>query len=571
MRLPDPYARPGATLRDLLAAAAANERKGISLYDRRGKNVDRKSWSEVVAFAARWASWASARGVRAGDHVMVSLPTSFEFAAAWFGAALLGAKPLALALPRALGGEAAFRRRIDGLWKFLEPAWLVGEEWVLELARGSDAAAPYAGRIFAFPDLPPEAQAAPPGVWAEPEADEVAFLQLTSGSTSFPKAVRIAHRAILANCRGIGESGGGLFEGDVVVCWLPLNHDMGLVGLFLLALYWGLDLVLLRPETFLAMPVRWLDAFTRFRGSITAAPDFAYRYAVEKVAPEERAGLDLSSWRVACTGAETVWESTLDRFVEAYAPFGFRRGSLIPCYGLAEGTLAVTFQEAGRGPVIREFGPGAFSVAQDAARGRRVVSVGRPLLGMRVEVRGPDGRPLGEGLEGEVAFAGPCVFSGYHGDPAETTRVMDGEWLLSGDLGVLVEGELHITGRLKEILKVGGQSIGAHEIEYVGQEVIRYADGKSCAFGIVRDGRELPVLVCEVPAGDPDRLSEWASSIRRDVARAFGTQLADLVFVKRGAIPKTTSGKVRRNEVRDLYRDGKLETVGPPRVLRSGT
>ncbi len=557
--LVDPFPRPEASLIDLLRTAAGDRDRGVRIYDRRGKTIVRKTWAEVVDLSARWATWARATGVRPGDHVMISLPTSFEFAAAWFGAVLLGARPLALALPRAMGGENAFQRRIRGLWDFLSPAWLVAEGWARETLEKSEVPEAAAGRVHEFPDL---SGVEPLAAWAVPPAAGVAFLQLTSGSTAFPKAVRISHRAILANCRGIGLTGGGVVEEDVVVCWLPLNHDMGLVGLFLFALYWDRDLVLLRPETFLARPIRWLEAFSAFGGTITSAPDFAYRYAIEKTTPEERAGLDLSRWRVACTGAETVWESTLDRFGETFAPHGFRREAFIPCYGMAETTLAATFQLAGRGPRVSDFGPEVFPESKEG-RTRRIVSVGRPLLEHRIEVRSPSGEALPDRVEGEIAVRGPCVFDGYHGEPERTAETLVDGWVRTGDLGVTDGGELYVTGRMKEILKVDGKAFAVQELEWVATEAIGASDVRACVFGVLEAGRECPVLVAEVPAEDEALLARWSADIHRNIARDFGTPLADLAFVRRGDIPRTTSGKMRRNELKSLYLEGKLDRVGP--------
>ncbi len=553
--LPDVHAHADATLLTLLARArGANT--GVHLYDRRGNSATFVPWSTLVERAASFARWARDRGVAPGDAVMVSLPTSIEFLVAWFGAAIAGARPLALAMPRALGGEAAFALRVEQLWHVLDRAWLVAEDWIA--ASALVASQPHAARCSTFPALDGIAPLAPSD-WARADPTDVAFLQLTSGSTAFPKAVMIPHGAILANCRGIGGIIGGVSSSDRIASWLPLHHDMGLVGMLLTALYWDArDLVLLRPETFLARPGRWLHAISTHRCTLTASPDFGYRYAVDRTDERERAGLDLSALRVACTGAETVWESTMDDFARAFGPSGFARGAFVPCYGMAETTLAATMSVSANGPRVVDFPPG---VAGN--RPRRLVSVGRPLAGHAVQIRDAAGTALGERAEGEVAVSGPSTFAGYLGDPAAAETVLSDGWVMTGDLGLLDEGELYITGRMKDIIKVDGVAIAAMELEHAAARIVDYPEGRVAAFGTVVGGRERPVLVVEVPDPAARGVSELDAAIRDAIARDFGCPLAHLAFVKRGAIPKTTSGKTQRREVRRRYEAGEgLDRVG---------
>jgi acyl-CoA synthetase (AMP-forming)/AMP-acid ligase II len=322
----------------------------------------------------------------------------------------------------------------------------------------------------------------------------------------------------------------------------------------------GYELKLLRPQTFLARPMLWLRELGSNGLSFAPAPNFGYQLCVERIKPRDLDGVDLSNFKVALTGAEMVRRETADAFVETFAPFGFTPESLVPCYGLAEATLAVTFDERGRG--VRTL---PAPTGTDAGFGMsEVVSVGRPIRDTRVEIVAPDGRRLGADAIGEVCIKGPGVFAGYYRDDEATAASMDGDWYHSGDLGFLHRGELYLTGRIKDVLIVRGHNLMPDEIE-------RLADGvtgggglmRSAAFSVARGpAGEEPILVVESANDDVDRLAVIAREIKIEIGRTLGLPIADVVFVRRGRIPRTTSGKMQRGEVRKRYLEGTLEIIG---------
>jgi acyl-CoA synthetase (AMP-forming)/AMP-acid ligase II len=335
---------------------------------------------------------------------------------------------------------------------------------------------------------------------------------------------------------------------------------MGLLGYLLLSLLEGLDLWLLRPTTFLARPRRWLEELSRHQAAVGHGPNFGYQLCVERLDAEARAGLDLSGWRAAQTGAEMIRPQTIQGFLEAFTPCGFRPESLQASYGLAEATLAVTIDRRGQGVRWRPLPAAAMANPGDSGE---VVSLGEPMLDTEVRIRAPGGRLLEEGEIGEVEVRSPGIFAGYYGDPEATAETLVDGWLRTGDLGFLDDGELYLSGRLKELLIVRGHNLMPHEIEWLAESVTGGGGTLRCgAFAVTRGGQgEEAVVVAEVQEKDPEKLAELDREIRLQVAHNLSLQISDLVMVKRGKIPKTTSGKVRRRELRAQYLEGQLEAL----------
>ncbi|MFG2250253.1 fatty acyl-AMP ligase [Spirillospora sp. NPDC048823] len=427
-----------------------------------------------------------------------------------------------------------------------------------------------------------------PGGWTAPEfgPGTLAFLQYTSGSTSAPKGVMVTHGNLLSN----GEEIKRRIEGTpdtVGVGWVPHYHDMGLVGQFLQPLYLGCRYVFTSPITFIKRPVLWLEMITRHRGTITVAPNFGYELALRRVTDRQMDGLDLSSLRVVKNGAEPVRAATLERVTERFAPIGFRPEMWMPCYGMAETTLLITAAPIGGGPVVRDFDAEALTrdtaVPRDEPGGgereggggvRRLVSSGRPIA-LDVRVVDPATRArLPEGRVGEIWVGGGSVARGYWRNPEETregfeARTSDGEgpYLRTGDLGFFADGELYVTGRIKDLVIVNGRNIHAHDIEETAQAA-HPAALVGAAFvtetppgeGGDVDGREQVVIVQEVStraaAGTP--LDELASLIKSRVARAFELPALSVVLSGRGTVRRTTSGKMQRRLTREAFLSGEI-------------
>jgi fatty-acyl-CoA synthase len=518
-----------ATVVDAVAALERREGGGLSVYDRRGKRATHRPYPEVALRARAWGAWFRDQGVAKGDVVYLCLPTSHDLIEAFLGATLVGALPCCLALPRAIGGLDVFRRRLHLLAERFPGGHLLTTPDV-----GAETGLPF----WELPELDLSRLAALSPV--DPES--LAYVQLTSGSTALPKAVSVSHANLSANARAICLRGEGTPE-EVILGWLPLYHDMGLVGVAFTALFHGLNLVLMRPETFVGTPLRWLEAIAaQTLPTTTSAPNFGYQWCVDRIRPSKLEGLDLSPWRIACCGAEMVRPGTLSAFEERFRPHGLREGVFAPCYGMAETTLAVTMCPPSRGPVLHE--------------GR--ISCGPAVEGLEVTIRDPDSSELlPDRREGEIVVSGSSVFPGYFLDEEATALHLREDGFHTGDLGYLHEGELYVTGRLKDLIILDGANVAPYELEWIAEQHVDMDGGRAAAFSVELAGREVPVLVIEVKAiPDP----ELIETVRREVGRDIAP-LHDLVLVRRGTLPKTSSGKVKRGKVKELYESGGLETL----------
>jgi len=552
-------------LRELVRRAAIDHpARGITIFDGRGRHPDRRSYAEFLELATAAAARFNALGIGPKEPVMVALPTSWEWLEAWFGLLLCGAWPVASSGATGLAAADSQLGKVDQVMGAIGARHVITSEGFRDQAMAGGFKHVSAGVI-----TPDELRSAELSQGFEPppvDADDVAFLQLTSGSTGIPRAVMITHRNAVHNpatCDegAIGRMGTPVHEwADTMVSWAPLYHDMGLIGCLFVTLLTGLELRLLQPQTFLARPMLWLRELAGNGRTFAVAPNFGYQLCVERIRHGQLEGIDLSDFRVALTGSEMVRRETVDAFTEAFSPFGFAPESFLPCYGLAEATLAVTFDDRGQG--VRTQPAPADADAGFAMT--EVVSLGGPVRDTRVDIVAPDGRRLEEGSIGEVYIQGPGIFAGYYRDQVATSESLVDGWYHTGDLGFFHDHELYLTGRIKDVLIVRGQNLMPDEIE-------RLADGvtgggglmRSAAFSVARGAAgEEPVLVVEVANDDVDQLDTIARAIKVQVGRALGLPIADVVFVRRGRIPRTTSGKMQRQEVRKRYIEGTLELIG---------
>jgi amino acid adenylation domain-containing protein len=422
--------------------------------------------------------------------------------------------------------------------------------------------------------VPPiEAQAAWPtgeSDWypSVPDAGQIAFLQYTSGSTSAPKGVEVSHGNLAANELAI-QQGFGIGPDDVMVSWLPLYHDMGLIGGLLQALYTGIPCVLMAPDYFLERPRRWLEAIAQYRGTVSGGPDFAYRLCLERIRDSSLQGLDLSSWRVAFTGAEPIRIDTLDGFAQRFASHGFGPRALMASYGLAEATLFV----AGS---VRGGGIGRVRVDAQALRAglgepgtdHALVSCGRVAPGHELRVAHVhSGAQLAPGAVGEILFSGPSVAGGYWRNLEATVssrHVVDGKtWLRTGDLGFVQDGELIVTGRLKDLIILRGQNHYPQDIEHAVEAAVDgVRGGRVAVFAVsTEDGQEGIGLAAEIGRSSEHRgdLAGLLRSIHRAVSAACGEAPYQITLLEPGALPKTSSGKVQRNACRAAIVAGTID------------
>jgi fatty-acyl-CoA synthase len=514
--------------------------------------IDRFSWAEMVALAERLARGLADRGVSAGARVVIALPTSAELLGCFLGCQLLGALPC-LVEPASLGrGLPPWIERLTPKLRLLEPVLLVTPG----TAAGPIAAA-LAGRpvrVDAVEALPADGRV----TWHAGSAGDAAFLQFTSGTTSLPRAVTCSHRALLANVRGLGAQGRWRRD-DLMVGWLPLFHDMGLVATTLSALCHGLPVALLSPISFLLRPARWLWALHAMRGSLSFAPNFAYQLCVKRLSDPDLEGLDLSSFRRAHNAAEYVHPATLRDFAQRFAPYGLSPTALAPSYGMAEMVVGVSTHEPGQPVVVDCIGRDQLS-----RRGRavpcppgspdamEVVHVGPVFAGHEVRIVGDDGLPVADRTQGEIELRGPSLFSGYFADEVATRQVLHDGWLRTGDLGYLADGKLFISGRCKELIIRGGENYHPHLMERAAALVAGVREGGVAAVGVPnpQSGTEDLVIVYETLETAPARLGEISRQIEDAVRSATGLRPDRVLPVAPRSIPKTSSGKVKRGVLR---------------------
>ena len=563
------------TLVELLSrrAQAEPERRAYTfLLDGEREEVH-LSYGELDRQARSVAARLQALGVQ-GERALLLYPPGLQYAAAFFGCLYAGVTAVPVYPPRPNRPDPRFlailsdaRARVVLTTSAILPTaerLLRGETQVVWLATdGLDEGA----EEWRQPAVAPE---------------DIAFLQYTSGSTSAPKGVMVSHGNLIHNERLI-QTAFGVGPGSVVVGWLPLYHDMGLIGNLLQPLWAGCPCVLMSPVDFLQKPLRWLAALSRYGGTVSGGPNFAYDLCARKVRPEDRAGLDLSRWEVAFNGAEPVRAETLERFAAAFAPCGFRREAFFPCYGLAEATLFVTGAGRAEPPVVGRFRTPELernrAVADDA--GQALVSSGRatpPPVGQEVAIVDPETRlPLPAEAVGEIWVAGPSVAQGYWSRPeaAEGTfRALiaegaggaggAGPFLRTGDLGFLSGGELFVTGRAKDLIIIRGRNHYPQDIELtVEASHAALRPGCCAAFSVEEEGEERLVVVQEVrrEAARNADLSGALEAIRRCVAEEHEVQPQAVVLIRPASLPKTSSGKVRRSACRDAFLAGSLAAV----------
>ncbi len=550
-------------------ADAARSSGSITFIDAREKEM-KLAHTELFERASHAAAGLAARGIGPADRVAIIAATSPEFFDGFFGAVLAGAIPVPLYPPVRLGRLDEYHERTAAMLDAARVRLVLADQRTLRVL----------GRTIerARPELGCESLV---GIQAgerlvrELDPDAIGFIQFSSGTTRAPKPVALSHRQILANVAAIGDAIQAEYPESedfrhVAASWLPLYHDMGLVGGLFTSLFHGRDLALIPPEHFIARPALWLRAISRHRATISPAPNFAYAVCVERVRDDELEGVDLSSWRVALNGAEPVTPYALERFVARFAAFGLREEALTPVYGLSEATLAVTFSSLRKRFAIHRFDSRALLEEQRAIAvetgGTAIAALGPALPGFALEISDDAGRPVADGVLGHVRVRGPSLMSGYDGMPEETARVLRDGWLDTGDIGFLFDGELHLYGRAKDLIIVRGRNHAPQDIERALDDLAGVRPGCSAAVGALSEqggGEELWVFV-ERARDSKQSDPEIADAVRRRTLEHSGLHAGRVVVLAPGTLPRTSSGKIRRSETLQLFRAGRL--LPPARV-----
>ncbi len=535
------------------------------------------TYGQLLAQARRVATGLVSRGLLPRQAVALMLPTGRDYLTSFFGVMLAGGIPVPIYPPARLAQIEDHLRRHARILANAEAVFIITVPQAKGVAALLRAEAPTLTEIL----TPTELDSEPIHLLYRASTDDIAFLQYTSGSTGDPKGVMLSHANLLANLRAMGEAI-RVSSDDVFVSWLPLYHDMGLIGAWFGSLYFGMRLVLMSPLAFLSRPVRWLRAISQHRGTLSPAPNFAYDLCARKLADADLAGLDLSSWRLALNGAEPVSPATLDAFADRFAPFGLRREAITPVYGLAECSVGLAFPPLERGPRIdlierralvdRRCAIPATSSDSDPMR---VPACGRVLPRHEIRIVDEDGCELRDRRVGRLQFRGPSATSGYYRNPLATAGLFRDGWLDSGDFAYTVEGEIYLTGRVKDLIIRGGRNLYPYELEQAVGNLAGVRRGCVAVFASSDpvNATERLIVLAETREEDEDRRETLRQKINAAAIEAIGMPADEVVLAPLNSVLKTSSGKIRRNASREVFERGLIGArVAPARqqMLRLG-
>ena len=555
----------GPTIVDTLLALEGCTRFGARFVPRNGEPTFHP-YDEVVRRAQWVAGTLQAHGLAPGDRVALILPTSIHFLDSFLGIQLAGGIPAAVYPPLRLGRLEEYYTRTRAMLTRIGARFLITDSAVRKLIGPAVAEVPSLAGVFDAADL------LTPAPWRRVEIDPSApaFLQFSSGTTLEPKAVVVTHTGLLHNLAAMdslfdrytaedAEQGG--------VCWLPLYHDMGLVGCMFNGLHHPATMTYIGPELFIVRPAIWLKTMSRYKALISPAPDFAYGLCLTKIKDSEMEGVDLSQWIFALNGAEPIDTGQMERFVERFAQWGLRPEALTPVYGLAEAGLAVTFSDPWAKARVVEFDRDRLSedgVAVPGA-GRRLPSVGKPLPSIELEIRGPDGRPVGEGRVGRIMIGGPSITTGYYNAPEITAETIRDGWLDTGDLGFRHEGELYIAGRAKDLIILRGRNYAPQEIEelLVGMDGLRVGCAAAVGHFVEGAGEQL-VILAEKDIRSDRPSEEMIGEIKSRLLTGLSLSPHHVEILTPGTLPRTSSGKLRRSDALRMFVSRGLE---PPKKV----
>ncbi len=541
---------------------AARQPTGVNIHSLRGELAEVLTYAQLRENAVSLASRLLALGLEPGDRVALAASSDGDFLGAFFACQYAGLVPAPLPLPAPFGGKEAYvahvRRMLVSAKAKAAFAPSALAPWFAEAAEGLGLT--LAGSLE---DLPLTGDRALPAI----DPDGLCYLQFSSGSTRFPLGVAVTHRALMANISAIGGQGLNVQAADRAVSWLPLYHDMGLVGMLLSGLAFQVSIDLVPTGAFVRRPSLWLDLISQRRGTISYAPTFGYELAARRAGSMDLSALDLSSWRVAGLGGDMIRPEPLRAFAEAYGGAGFDSRAYVASYGMAEATLALTLSQPGVG--LRtdladtdrlERGHVAVTPATAASRRREFALCGKALAGHRIEVRGADGVELGERGVGRIFASGPSLMQTYFGQPEETARTLSADgWLDTGDLGYRLGEEIVITGRAKDLMIVNGRNVWPQDLEWTAEsEVDALRSGDVAVFSVYRGDEERIVALVQCRTGE-------------DCAReAVRSQVANLIRVRHGleaevtltpphSLPQTSSGKLSRSRAKELFLAGAFD------------
>ena len=526
----------------------------------------RRLGEAALAYAIRYRR----EGITPGEVIVDLLRPGEDLLYSYLGALIYGAIPCILPFDTEKMAPTRYRENIISLMSITHPAGLVAERG---LAAELRATLPHDPGLKAILERIEDPMATgDPGAWegASRTSESIALLQHSSGTTGLQKGVALSHRAVV-NQLGAYAPALRLEPDDVIVSWLPLYHDMGLIAGFLMPLLLGIKLVLLSPFEWVRAPWSLMQAVSRHRGTLSWLPNFAYNFCAHRVLDRNLNGVDLSSWRAVINCSEPMYAASHRLFAERFAAFGLRRESLATCYAMAENVFAVS--QGGIGAPVRLDRVDANSLEQDriaipaAESSRRVVegvSAGPPLLNCRIRIEDDQGRQLGERCVGQIALQSDCMLTGYYNRPDATESAMREGWFLTGDLGYFAEGEIFITGRKKDLIIVGGKNIFPQDLEELIHQVRGVHPGRVVVFGVHNPdlGTEEVAAVAEIDPCTPVNRGSLGLEVRKAVAARSDVVIRHLLLVDDRWLVKTSSGKLARAANREKFL-AELGRVGP--------
>jgi 1-acyl-sn-glycerol-3-phosphate acyltransferase len=561
-----PAAREARTLIEVLEWHAAHhaDRLHLTVLQDEATVLGSLTYGELAARARRVAAGLIGHDVLPGDRVGVMLPTSVEYFVAFFGILYAGAIPVPIYPPMRLSQLEEHLRRQTGILRNAGACILIAMEEGRQLAGLLGNLVESLHTVISVAQL--EASAKLVALPQLKDASAIALIQYTSGSTGDPKGVVLSHTNLLANIRALGTAMDAS-SADVFVSWLPLYHDMGLIGAWLGCLHFAVRLYVMSPLSFLIRPQSWLWAMHRYRATFSASPNFGFELCLAKITDDDLKGLDLSSLRMLVNGAEPVSVQTLRKFTERFARYGFPAAAMAPVYGLAESSVGLAFPPLGRIPVIDRIKRDQLSIhgiaevaGPDDPAVLEIPACGQPLSGHEIRVVDETGYELGERREGRIEFRGPSATRGYFRNEAKTRELLHGDWLDTGDRGYVAGGDIFITGRIKDIIIRAGRHLYPQEIEEAVTNVPGVHKGGVAVFGVPdrASGTERVVVLAETRETDQAARAALQARTHEVVTDVAGTPPDEIVLAPPRTVPKTSSGKIRRSAARELYQSGQI-------------
>ena len=533
-------------------------------YLHRDSTVGFHSYPQLLAEARQILGGLRLSGLQPGDRLILALSRNEDFVPTFWGCILGGIIPAPLPAPASFTTEGPLLERLHNVWQVLGQAPILLSDKPQGMAAGDPEATIPAERLLSLSAV--RGAVSEKAVYPA-SAGDIAYIQFSSGSTGQPKGVMLSHRNILSNVRAI-EQGLALSDADSGLSWMPLYHDMGLVGFHLVPLHFSIDHFLMETTDFIRKPLLWLDSLEKYRATITAAPNFSQAMILNHLRRSKGKSWDLSAVRTLFNGAEPISVDVMSSFIKEMSELGIRPEAMLPVYGLAEATLAVTFPPIAEEPRIEHLSRAelqthgrAYSAETGDTSAIRFVHVGSALPGCEVRIVDDDETVLGDGRVGHIQVRGDNTTAGYYQDPDASREALSGDWLRTGDMGFLRKGSLVVTGRVKDILFVHGQNYFADDLERIARQIDGVQAGKLAACGCFDEHKGRDLLLLFLVSTDAQRDISRFLAVKKHLQRVAGVTVDAMVPLKSNELPRTSSGKLQRFKLRALYEQGSFDTV----------